>query len=146
MFVLVVDNSPDDLLLAVKTARSAGFTEIDARSSLESAQSWLEKRLQGTLPLPIAIVVDLDLGLDSGYELLRFRHATPAMSNVQIIVWTQLGDENRQICELFGVEFYIPKWKGAEALQEALQEVSLTGPDSSAPGGTGGLREALGDS
>jgi len=96
------------------------------------------------LPLPIAIVVDLDLGLDSGYELLRFRHATPAMSNVRIIVWTQLGDENREICELFGVEFYIPKWKGTEALQEALQELNLTGRDSS--GGTGGPREVLGDS
>ena len=119
MFVLVVEDSPNDLSLAVKTARWAGFTEIDARSSLESAQSWLEKRLQGTLPLPIAIVVELDLGPDSGYELLRFRHATPAMSNVQIL-WTQLGDENRQICELFGVEFYIPKWKGAEALQRGL--------------------------
>jgi len=146
MFVLLVEDSPNDLLLAVKTARSAGFTEIDARSSLESAQSWLEKTLQGTLPLPIAIVVDLDLGLDSGFELLRFRHATPAMSNVQIIVWTQLGDENRQICELFGVEFYIPKWKGAKALQEALQEVNLTGRDSSPRGGTGGLRAVLGDS
>ena len=143
MFVLVVEDSSSDLSLAVKTAGSAGFTEIEARSSLESAQSWLEKRLQDTLPLPIAIVVDLDLGPDSGYELLRFRHATPAMSNVQIIVWSQLGDEHRQICELFDVEFYIPKWKGAEALQEALQEVNLRGRDSSAPGGTGGLREAL---
>jgi CheY-like chemotaxis protein len=143
--VFVVEDSPKDLSLAVKTARAAGFTEIDARSSLESAQSWLVKRLQGKLPLPIVIVVDLDLGLDSGYELLRFRHATPAMSNVQIIVWTQLGDENRQICELFGVEFYIPKWKGANALQEALQEVNPTGRHSSAPGGAGSLREVLGD-
>jgi hypothetical protein len=65
MFVFVVEDSPNDLSLAVKTAGSAGFTEIEARSSLESAQSWLEKRLQDALPVPIAIVVDLDLGPDS---------------------------------------------------------------------------------
>ena len=145
MFVFVVEDSPHDVSLAVKTARSAGFSEIDARSSLESAQSWLDKRLQEAMPLPAVMVIDLDLGPDSGYELLRFRHETPAMSNVQIIVWTQLGDENRQICELFKAEFYIPKWKGAMALQEALQAVNVaknTPCPPPVPGGTGGFLEA----
>jgi DNA-binding response OmpR family regulator len=133
MPVLVVDRNPKDLSLAANTVNSAGFTAIEVRDSYESARCWLEGRLEAHLPLPHVIVLDLDLGLDSGYDLLRFWYFTPALSNAHVIVWTDLPEENRKICELFNVHFYIPKWEGTAALRKALQMLRMTNIPNSAP-------------
>jgi hypothetical protein len=53
-------------------AHQLGFSEIDFKSSSTSAQKWLDQGLQGEAPLPDAIVLNRDLGYESGYELLRF--------------------------------------------------------------------------
>ena len=114
----------------VNTARSAGFDlDMEAQTSLESARSWLERGLQGKRPLPRIMVLDLDLGLGlgSGYEFLRLRHHAPALSEIHTIVRSGIAEENRRICELFNVDFYIPKWEGAAALQEALQTLNPLG-------------------
>jgi len=121
MCVLVVDRNPKHLSLAAKTVRAAGFPAIEVRDSYESARSWLEGRLEAHLPPPHVMILDLDLGLDSGYDLLRLWYVTPAWSNMHVIVWTDLPEDNREICELFNVDFYIAKWEGAAALQKALQ-------------------------
>jgi|HubBroStandDraft_6_1064221.scaffolds.fasta_scaffold120098_2 DNA-binding response OmpR family regulator len=121
MPVLLIDRNLKDLSLAANTVNSVGFTAIELRDSYESAQSWLEGRLEADPPLPHVIVLDLDLGLDSGYDLLRFWYFTPALAKTHVIVWTDLPEENRKICELFNVHFYIPKWEGAAALRKALQ-------------------------
>jgi len=121
MCVLVVDRNPKHLSLAANTVRAAGFPAIETIDSYESARSWLEGRLEAHLPPPHVMILDLDLGLDSGYDLLRFWYFTPAWSKTHVIVWTDLPEDNRKICELFNVDFYIPKWEGAAALQKALQ-------------------------
>ena len=73
------------------------------------------------------MILDLDLGLDSGYEFLRLRHHAPALSEIHTIVRSGIAEENRRICELFNVGVYIPKWEGAAALQEALQTLNPLG-------------------
>ncbi len=118
--LLVVEDQPNDLQIAAHTARSAGITEIEARTSSQAAITYLEKGLNRQIPLPDGIILDLDLGYESGYELLRFWHRTPELRQIPLIVWTLLGEEQREICNLFKVSQFISKWEGAAAIREAL--------------------------
>lgn len=85
---------------------------------MEAARSYLEKGLNGDGPLPDFILLDLDLGRDSGYELLRVWHSTPALAAIPVMVWSILGDEQRSMCGLFGVKHYVAKWEGPAAVRE----------------------------
>jgi CheY-like chemotaxis protein len=117
--LLVVEDQPMDLKVAADAAHSVGIAEVDARTSIRAARSYLEKGMQGEGPLPDAIILDLDLGYESGYELLRYWHSTPSLTVIPVIVWSILGDKNAEMCELFKARF-VGKWEGESAIREAL--------------------------
>ena len=118
--LLLVEDELKDLKFASDTARSIGIEEIEARTTLQAARSYLDKALQDEVPLPDCIVLDLNLGYESGYELLRYWHSTPRLAQIPIIVWSILGDEQREMCKLFKVDSFVAKWEGAEAFRDAL--------------------------
>lgn len=118
--ILLVEDQEEDLQFAANTARSLGITEVDARTTASAARLYLEKALDGSAPLPDCIVLDLNLGYESGYELLRYWHRTPELSKIPIIVWSILGDEQREMCKLFKVNNFVGKWEGEEAFRQAL--------------------------
>lgn len=126
--MLVVEDQPSDLQVAAQTARAAGITEVEARSTAHAAMLYLEKGLRAEQPLPNIIVLDLDLGYESGYELLRYWHSSPELKQIPLIVWTILGEEQKEICSLFKVSGYVSKWEGAAALREALKKVQVSTP------------------
>jgi CheY-like chemotaxis protein len=118
--LLVVEDTASDLRNATDVARSLGFTHVEARSSAMAAKIYLEKGLEEEHPLPDAIVLDLDLGYESGFELLRFWHSKPRLAGIPMIVWTVLGEDQREICTLFKVTAFISKTEGPHLLKEAL--------------------------
>lgn len=122
--LLVVENEPQDARKAAETAKLAGFTEVDARTTPQSARTYLEDRLAEGNALPDGIVLDLDFGVESGYELLRFWHSTPRLRKVPVVVWSITGEEQRKMCDLFRVKQFVGKWEGNEALQQALQSLA----------------------
>jgi CheY-like chemotaxis protein len=127
--LLIVEDQPNDLQIAAESARSVGITDIEARTSYNAAKTYLEKGMRGDIPLPDGIVLDLDLGYESGYELLRFWHSNPELAKIPIIIWTLLGEEQREICTLFKVNVYISKWEGVAPFREALLQVISRPPN-----------------
>jgi CheY-like chemotaxis protein len=123
--ILVVEDQPSDLQIAAQTARAAGITDVEARSTAQAAMSYLEKGLRAEHPLPDLIVLDLDLGYESGYELLRYWHSSPELKQIPLIVWTILGEEQKEICSLFKVSDYVSKWEGVSAFREALKKLQV---------------------
>lgn len=121
--LLVVEDEPKDLKLAAETARSMGISEVDGRTTLDAARVYLDKGLAGEGPLPDGIVLDLSLGYESGYELLRFWHTSPRLSKIPILVWTVREDDQREMCELFNVTSFVSKWEGPAAFREALNKL-----------------------
>jgi CheY-like chemotaxis protein len=119
--LLVVEDQPNDLRNATEVARSLGFTSVDARASAMAAKIYLEKGLEGEHVLPDAIVLDLDLGYESGFELMRFWHGKPQLAGIPLIVWTVMGEEQREICGLFKVSAYVQKSDDVRPLKEALE-------------------------
>jgi DNA-binding response OmpR family regulator len=121
--LLLVEDQPSDLKIATSTARAAGISVVEAQTSLLGARSFLERGLRGEIPLPDGIVLDLDLGYESGFELLRFWHSTPRLSSIPLLVWSILGQEQREICSLFKVSEFVSKWEGMTAFREALERL-----------------------
>jgi len=117
--LLLVEDQQKDIQFAADTARSLGIAEVEARTSSSGARAYLEKALEGNAPLPDGIVLDLNLGYESGYELLRYWHGTPRLATIPVIVWSVLGDEQREMCKLFNVNSFVGKWDEA-AFRDAL--------------------------
>ena len=128
MRVLILEDDPNDLRLAADTAQGLGIADIDAFMWLNPAKACFQEGLRGDRPLPDAIILDLILGQDSGYEsgfeMLRLWHSTRAQSRAQMIVWSQSQDWNREMCELFNVGAFVNKHEGPSALSDALRKVS----------------------
>jgi CheY-like chemotaxis protein len=119
--LLIVEDQPSDLQIAADIARSLNFTEIEGRVSATTAKLYLDSILDGNQAKPDVIILDLDLGYESGHELLRFWHSHPALSCIPMIVWTALGKEQQELCQLFNVNAVVAKWEGATALKRALE-------------------------
>lgn len=121
--LLLVDDRPNDLRIASEAARDLGITSVNAQTSVMKARLYLEKGLDGEVPLPDGIVLDLDLGYESGFELLRFWHSTPKLTAIPILVWSVL-DTERELCNLFKIKSFVSKWEGPKAFREALAQLT----------------------
>jgi CheY-like chemotaxis protein len=122
--LLIVEDQSADLRMAVDVIKTLGFSSVEARTSSTAAKAYLEAVLQGKEPLPDVMIVDLDLGYESGFELLRFRHGHPELSPVHLIVWTVLGEQQQHICRLFKVDAVVSKGDGVLALKRALEPLA----------------------
>lgn len=122
--LLIVDDQSADLRVAVDVVKALGVSFVEARTSMTAAKAYLEAGLEGTQPLPDLIIVDLDLGYESGFELLRFWHGNPKLSNIRLIVWTVMGEEQREICRMFKVNAIVAKTEGAAGLKRAIEPLA----------------------
>jgi CheY-like chemotaxis protein len=123
--LLVVEDLASDLKVATEAAREVGIPVVQAQSTSSGAREFLEKGLRGDVPLPDGILLDLDLGHESGFEVLRFWHSTPRLKSIPLVVWSILGQEQREICGLFKVNGFISKWEGTAAFKDALNKMSV---------------------
>lgn len=122
--LLIVEDQAADLRVAVDVFKSLGFSAVEARTSSTAAKAYLESVLAGKETIPDVMIVDLDLGYESGFELLRFRHGHPELSSMRLIVWTVLGEQQQQICRLFKVDAVVSKTDGVLALKRALEPLA----------------------
>lgn len=122
--LLIVEDQSADLRVAVDVVKSLGVSFVEARTSITAAKAYLESALDGEDPLPDLIIVDLDLGYESGFELLRFWHGNRRFSNIHLIVWTVMGEEQREICRMFKVNAIVSKGEGAGALKRAIEPLA----------------------
>ena len=123
--LLIVEDQPTDVRIAADIAQALGFSVIEARASASAAKVYLESALEGRGPVPDVILLDLDLGYESGHELLRFWHSNPGLSGTQMIVWTVMGKEQQDVCRLFNVNAVVAKWEGAAALKRVLEPLAV---------------------
>lgn len=117
--LLLVDDEARDLIKALEVAESLGIEDIHAKNSIRAAREHLDKGLKGEVSLPDAIVLDLDLGVESGFELMRMWHSTPGLARIPLMVWSVV-DEHRDVCDLFNVTSFVSKWQGIGAFRDAL--------------------------
>lgn len=123
--LLLVEGAAQDIHLALETAHSIGITEIETRTTLDSALTSLERGLRDEHRLPDIIVVDVELGLDSGYELMRYWRGSPRLTQIPLLAWSRLSHQHRGLSAVFKVTDYVSKWDGPEALKAALLRITV---------------------
>ncbi len=121
--LLIVEDDPADLYTAADMAEKLGFS-VEAKSTASSARAYLEAAIEKQVDSPDVVILDLDLGYDSGHELLRFWHKNRDSLNARMVVWTRLGKDQQEVCNLFKVDAVVSKWQGVEVLKTAIQPLA----------------------
>jgi CheY-like chemotaxis protein len=118
--LLILEDEQADLYIAADIARHVGFSGVQGTSFASDALRYLERAMAGEVALPDAMLVDLVLGIESGFELLRLWHSRPQLRSIPVIVWSAAGSREREICLLFGVHRFVAKAAGLGLLAESL--------------------------
>ena len=118
---VAIDDNKDDLFIATRLLNRVGIKDVTQFSHIPEAIVYLEDIAEGIRPCPDLIVLDLNVGHDSGFEVLRLYKSNPKLQSCDIIVWTGSGSLERELCEHFGVEC-VRKRDGDSALTTAISK------------------------
>jgi CheY-like chemotaxis protein len=118
---VVIDDNKDDMFIATRILGRAGIKDVQQFSRIPETIHYLEEIAEGTRPCPDLIVLDLNVGHDSGFEVLRLYKSNPKLQSCDIIVWTGSGPIEKELCDHFGVEC-VAKSAGDSALEVAISK------------------------
>lgn len=93
---------------------------------------YLEDVVAGEKPYPDLMVLDLGVGVDSGFEALRFHKSNAIFaSKCKVVVWSVVGESQREMCKLLGASHVVCKGDGESALLKAVMDAAGTSQNSS---------------
>ena len=125
--LLVLEDTLAELRTVVELARRAGFDEFEISERVFAARMYLEQAMAGKVPLPKAMFIDLDRGVDAACELLRFRNANAPLKAIPAIIWTALGIRDREACRSFGAVSFVSKTDDPNVLTGELSGIIASG-------------------
>ena len=96
-------------------------TEVSVARTVAMAVLQLEDARDNKVPAPDLIVLDLDFYGESGFEVLRLWRGDEKLKRICILVWTEMGEKEQQMCEYFGVHKVVPKHAGLLELENAIR-------------------------
>ena len=122
MFVLVIEDTAQDRTIVEDVLESLGVTDVKTVIDGGHAIDLLTERMASGDPLPDAVLLDLNLPLVSGHEVLRFCKKTPQMKGSKVIVLSRLSSENEiQVCYYMGATKYIQKVADPQYMKRELE-------------------------
>jgi len=107
--LLILEDAVAELRTVVELARRAGFDEFEISERVVDARAYLEQAARCKVRVPAALFIDLDRGLEAGCEVLRFRNTHPPLKAIPAIIWTLLGQREREISRSFGAVSVVSK-------------------------------------
>ena len=122
--ILLIEDETSASGACTKALHELGYDGVQLITHLMAAEQHLDDIVSGLTGTPAAIVLDLGLGDDSGFTVLRTCHAQPKLQQVPILVWTKHTD---QLAETFsnylGAEIFLLKSSDEQELREALKRL-----------------------
>lgn len=94
--VLLVEDKTSDSDRCRAVLHQMGYDGVQLITNLELALEYLEDVLDNLTNPPDAIILDLGLGYDSGFDILRKCNAHPKLRKVPILVWTKQADAHSE--------------------------------------------------
>ena len=91
--VLLIEDDASDSDICAEALHELGYDGVQLITHLMEAEQHLDDNVASLTGPPDAIVLDLGLGVDSGFAVLRKCHAEPKLQAVPILVWTKHSDD-----------------------------------------------------
>jgi CheY-like chemotaxis protein len=122
--ILVIEDQPAFSDTCTKALHELGYDGVQLITHVMQAENHLDDIVSKLTQAPAAIVLDLGLGMDSGFTLLRRCHAEPRLRQVPILVWTKHTDElSKMFSNYLGAEEFLVKSGDPQELRNALQRL-----------------------
>jgi CheY-like chemotaxis protein len=122
--ILLIEDETSASGACTKALHELGYDGVQLITHLAAAEQHLADIVSGLTGLPAGIVLDLGLGLDSGFTVLRTCHAEPKLQQVPILVWTKHTDQlARTFSNYLGAKIFLVKSSDERELREALKRL-----------------------
>lgn len=122
--ILLIEDQPAFSDTCTRALHDLGYDGVQLITHVMQAENHLDDIVSNLTDAPAAIVLDLGLGLDSGFTLLRKCHAEPRLQQVPILVWTKHTDDlSRTFSNLLGAKDFLVKSGDAQLLRDALKRL-----------------------
>ncbi|GAC1691589.1 MAG: hypothetical protein NVS9B5_33390 [Terriglobales bacterium] len=122
--ILLIEDQGHASDACTEVLHELGYDGVQLITDLMEAEQHLDDIVSNLTAAPDAIVLDLGLGLDSGFTVLRKCHAEPKLQQVPILVWTKHTDSlAKTFSEYLGARDFLVKSSDKEGLREALKRL-----------------------
>jgi CheY-like chemotaxis protein len=119
--ILLIEDETASSDTCTRALHDLGYDGVQLITHLAAADYHLDDIISKLTRPPAAIVLDLGLGADSGFTLLRKCHAEPGLQRVPILVWTKHTDDlSKTFSEYLGAEDFLVKSGDEQELRQAL--------------------------
>jgi CheY-like chemotaxis protein len=120
--ILLIEDQAHASDACTKALHDLGYNGVQLITSLMEAEQHLEDIVSHLTETPAAIVLDLGLGVDSGFAVLRKCHSEPRLQQIPILVWTKHTDDLARIfSEYLGAQDFLVKSRDEQELSDALK-------------------------
>lgn len=127
--ILLVEDNEDDALLVQRQLQKAGL-DFELRTVYDGSEAIRYLAGEGkysdreNFPMPSLVLLDLNLPVVSGFEVLAWIKEQPTLQSLPVIVLTATEDEVViQKALALGANYYIPKPPSAETLKVIVDEL-----------------------
>jgi CheY-like chemotaxis protein len=122
--ILLIEDQPAFSDTCTKALHELGYDGVQLITHVMEAENHLDDIVSNLTEAPAAIVLDLGLGMDSGFTLLRKCHAEPRLQQVPILVWTKHTDDlSKTFSNYLGAEDFLVKSGDPQELRDALKRL-----------------------
>src|SRR5579872_4115481 len=122
--ILLIEDDISDSDICAEALHELGYDGVQLISHLMEAEQHLDDIVASLTGPPDAIVLDLGLGVDSGFAVLRKCHAEPKLQAVPILVWTKHSDDLAETFSSYlGAQDFLVKSNDERELREALRRL-----------------------
>lgn len=124
---MIVDDSPEDLELALLAFESSGLRgRIETASCGEEALACLLGPQRGERPLPRVLVLDIMMPRVTGFDVLRSLRSDPSCKALKIVMLTSsLEPVDVQRAAALGADLYFRKPVRFEQFEELARAIEL---------------------
>jgi len=127
--ILLIEDQPAFSDICTRTLHELGYDGVQLITRVLEAENHLDDIVSNLTDAPAAIVLDLGLGMDSGFTLLRKCHAEPRLQQVPILVWTKHTDDlSKTFSNYLGAKDFLVKSGDPQQLRDALKRLLAPNP------------------
>lgn len=127
--VLLIEDQASASDACTTALHELGYDGVQLITHLMEAEQHLDDIVSNLTEAPAAIVLDLGLGLDSGFAVLRKCHLEPKLRQVPILVWTKHSDDlAKTFSKYLGAKDFLVKSRDEQELRDALKRLLVENP------------------